>query len=319
MVRNLNEKFKYPICGSLRIGEKNEKNIPRKLDYFTVHKDKNTTDDVIKQFNSKYDKPKQLIIKFLTDEPLQIDYLKYGKSGLLCKGDGEKAHFKTDNNDWSECECSENCEHRGIECKLTGRLFFIIKDINIGGLWRLQTQSYNTIQNFLTTLNFLKDMGIDIKQKEFRITTEENKAIVNGKVNKFTTISLRMIENTNETNIAESKEEKNTLPREDKRESSENILPKNDNMEVINNKEDCENYLTLVEIKDVCKGDKTIKQAVFCNMKDELITLLIHPNIQNEVCNWEIASVISPQNIYEKNNCKILKEYKEILIIKKAV
>lgn len=317
MVRDLSERFKYPICGSLRIGEKNEKNIPKKLDYFTVHKDKHTTDEVIKQFNSRYDKPKQLTIRFLTDEPLQIDYLKYGKSGLLCKGDGEKANFKTDN-DWNECECSENCKHRGIECKLTGRLFFIIKDINIGGLWRLQTQSYNTIHNFLTTLNFLKDMGIDIKQKEFRIATEENKAIVDGRVNKFTTISLRMIENTNETSIIESQEEKNTLTGEDEKESSKNILSKNNN-EVINNQEDYENYLTLVEIKDVCKGNKTIKQAVFCNMKDELITLLIHPDIQNEVCNWEIASVISPQNIYEKNNCKILKEYKEISIIKKAV
>jgi hypothetical protein len=53
MVKDLEAKFKYPIAGSLRIGEKNEKNIPKKLDYFTVHEDSHTITDVVNQFNSK--------------------------------------------------------------------------------------------------------------------------------------------------------------------------------------------------------------------------------------------------------------------------
>ena len=55
MVKDLETKFKYPIAGSLRIGEKNEKNIPQRLNYFTVHEDSHTIPNVVEQFKSKYD------------------------------------------------------------------------------------------------------------------------------------------------------------------------------------------------------------------------------------------------------------------------
>ena len=42
-------------------------------------------------------------------------------------------------------------------------------------------------------------------------------------------------------------------------------------------------------------------------MKDELIEVLIHPDIVEEVCKWEVASAIIAVNIYEQNNYKILK------------
>ena len=66
--------------------------------------------------------------------------------GLQCKADGEKASYKDKTtNEWCECECSEDCKYRENECKLTGKLDFIIKDLDIGGVWRLQTRSRNTI------------------------------------------------------------------------------------------------------------------------------------------------------------------------------
>ena len=77
--------------------------------------------------------------------------------------------------------------------------------------------------------------------------------------------------------------------------------------------------MTLVEIKDLTKGEKKAKLATFCTMNDELIDVLIHPNIEAEVCKWQIASVILPTDLYEQNNYKILKEYKDMGIIKKAV
>lgn len=325
MVRDLETKFEYPIAGTLRIGEKNERNVPQKLDYFTVHEDTHTIKSVVNQFNSKYDKPKELVIKFLSDNPFEVSYVRYGKSGLLCKGDGENAKCK-EKEVWNECKCSKECTYRGKECKLTGRLNFIIRDLNIGGLWRLQTQSYNTIQNFLATLNFLKYTGVDIKQKEFRIATEENKAIVNGKVNKFTTINLKMIENVNKSNtednkihsnIIESKETK-ILEKENKEDlsfSNEQVVSKELDLSI----DDYEKCLTLIEIKDITKGNKTGKIATFCNMKDEIITFLIHPDIINEFCEFDIQSTIVATDVYIENNYKILKAYKEINVIKKAV
>ena len=323
MVKDLETKFKYPIAGSLRIGEKNEKNIPQRLNYFTVHEDSHTIPNVVEQFKSKYDKPTELIIKFLTDDPFETSYLRYGKSGLLCKGNGESAICKGEK-EWTECACSKECEHRGVDCKLTGRLYFIIKGLNIGGFWRLQTHGSNTIDQILMTLNFLKCMGVDIKQKEFRLATEEKTSIVNGKVNKYTTVNLKMIESSeSKTNV----EKEQTIPEENKTENTNQIQEKNETKtkEVktketkVNPEDEFEKCLTLVEIKDLTKGEKKAKLAKFCTMNDELIDVLIHPSIEAEVAKWQIASVILPTDLYEQNNYKILKEYKDMGIIKKAV
>lgn len=73
MVKDLETKFMYPICGSLRIGEKSEKNVPKKLDYFTVHKDTHTDQEVVEQFKSKFNKPKELVINFLSNEPFETN------------------------------------------------------------------------------------------------------------------------------------------------------------------------------------------------------------------------------------------------------
>ena len=328
MVKDLETKFKYPIAGSLRIGEKNEKNIPQRLNYFTVHEDSHTIPNVVEQFKSKYDKPTELIIKFLTDDPFETSYLRYGKSGLLCKGNGESAICKGEK-EWTECACSKECQHRGVDCKLTGRLYFIIKGLNIGGFWRLQTHGSNTIDQILMTLNFLKCMGVDIKQKEFRLATEEKTSIVNGKVNKYTTVNLKMIESSeSKTNV----EKEQTIPEENKTENTNQIQETKEiktkevkqketkaKKETSNPEDEFEKCLTLVEIKDLTKGEKKAKLAKFCTMNDELIDVLIHPSIEAEVEKWQIASVILPTDLYEQNNYKILKEYKDMGIIKKAV
>ena len=273
----------------------------------------------------------------MSEDPFETQYLRYSNTGLLCKGDGESAIAKGDDK-WEECECSKECNFRGNKCKLTGKLFFIIKDIDIGGLWRLQTQSYNTIQNILTTLNFLKCMNVNITEHNFRLITEEKQAIVDGKVNKFTTIKLKMIVNTRENTdnlkekvnvISEEKLKEDTLKKKndvvleedekinavnEKKDNSSNEKTKkevskrpkakqekkdNDSSDVL---DDYENCLTLVEIEDVVKKDKTAKKAIFCTMKDdEKIELLLHPDITDEVCSWVPSSTILPKEIYEQN------------------
>ena len=276
----------------------------------------------MEQFKSKYDKPTELIIKFLTDDPFETSYLRYGTSGLLCKGDGEKAICKTKNG-WTECACSKECQYRGKECKLTGRLYFIIKGLNIGGFWRLQTKGANAIDQILMTLNFLECMGVDITQKEFRLATEEKTSIVDGKVNKYTTVNLKMIEGSeSKTNV----DKVQTIPEENKTENTNQIQEKKETKtkEVkvketkVNPQDEFEKCLTLVEIKDLTKGEKKAKLAKFCTMNDELINVLIHPSIEAEVVKWQIASVILPTDLYEQNNYKILKEYKDMGIIKKS-
>ena len=138
-----------------------------------------------------------------------------------------------------------------------------------------------------------------------------------------------MIEGSSKTNVEvintelnETKSKEITVkPKEIHRvelKEKEQLKQEEQKIEITSNDE-FEKCLTLVELKDITRGEKIGKQAVFCNMKDELIELLIHPDILEEVCKWEVASVIIPVNIYEQNNYKILKEFKDVEIIKKAV
>lgn len=334
MVKDLETKFMYPICGSLRIGEKSEKNVPKKLDYFTVHKDTHTDQEVVEQFKSKFNKPKELVINFLSNEPFETNYLRYGKSGLLCKGDGEKGYCKNESN-WEECDCSKECSFRGDECKLTGKLFFVIKELDIGGVWRFQTQSFNSIQNILTTLNFLKCMGVDITNHDFKLITEEKKAIVDGKMNKFTVINLKMIVNSKSevlkksTNTSKNDKQLNEKTENTNNKQNESISTEilstdkentKENKEMLDLHDEFEKYLTLVEINDVKQNGNNISIAKFCTMKDdEVIKLLLHPDIVEKVKTYLPSSCILPIEIYEKNGNKILKNYKEIEIINKAV
>lgn len=350
MVKDLTTKFEYPIAGSIRIGEKTEKSIPKRLDYFTVHEDTHTTKEVVNQFNSIYKNPKELRIKFLSETPLEINYLRYGKSGLLCKGDGETASALVDKQ-WKECQCSRECTHRGNECKLTGRLHFIIKDMNIGGLWRFQTQSYTSIENIMATINFLKCMGVNLTEKEFRLSTEEKTALKDGKTVKYTAVNLKMIENNCKNSLITEEEKQENKPAEiisnntieekklkkAKKVEKEEIKPeikvseepkdevkiteveKTEESEKVQDLDDFEKVLSLIEIKTEMVGDKEIKTASFCTMTNEVIDLLLHPEIVDQVSNYSPSSAILPIEIYEKNNKKILKKFKEIEVIKKAV
>ena len=68
-------------------------------------------------------------------------------------------------------------------------------------------------------------MGVDIKQKEFRLATEEKTSIVNGKVNKYTTVNLKMIESSeSKTNV----EKEQTIPEENKTENTNQIQETNE-------------------------------------------------------------------------------------------
>lgn len=244
MVRDLETTYNYPLVANIRIGEKDGKR-PKGLNYFTAHEDKHTNTDVVEYFKEHFgEKPKEITINFLVDEPFETDYLRYGKSGLLCKGDGEKASFK-DEEDWNECECSKECEYRGNDCKLTGKLYFVIKDTDVGGIWRFQTRSYNTIMNINRTLNYLKYMNVDIKNNDFRLSVEEQTSIVNGKVQKYNVVNLKM--------IVKNKIKKQSQDKTEQVKNKEEINNIKNNIETKTSKQSKDN---LENISDSCKEEQ---------------------------------------------------------------
>lgn len=346
MVRDLEMTRSYPIAGTLRIGEKKE-NRPTSLNYFTVHEDTHTTDDVTQNFNFIFgEKPREVIIRFLSDDPFETDYLRYAKSGLQCKGNGETANYldKT-KKEWCECKCSKDCKYRGNECKLTGRLLFVIKNVDIGGLWVFQTRGYNSITNILRTLNFLKCMNVDIKEKDFKLIIKEETSNEGGEIKKYTSVELKVIvskeelmkkksdnnpevkEETQEI-IPEQEEPKTKKKSETKKNKTEDSVTTEEKEEkeqnesnqestINTNADDFEKCLSLIEVHDLTIKDKVYKEAAFCNMNDQTEKLIIHSSILDEVLTWEIGSAIIPTKILEKNGFRTLTEYKDLGIMKK--
>ena len=96
-------------------------------------------------------------------------------------------------------------------------------------------------------------------------------------------------------------------------------VEKTEESEKVQDLDDFEKVLSLIEIKTDIVGDKEIKTASFCTMTNDVIDLLLHPEIVDQVSNYSPSSAILPLEIYEKNNKKILKKFKEIEVIKKAV
>ena len=223
--------------------------------------------------------------------------------------------------------------------------------MNIGGLWRFQTQSYTSIENIMATINFLKCMGVNLTEKEFRLSTEEKTALKDGKTIKYTAVNLKMIENNYKNSLITEEEKQENKPAEnisnntieekkpkkakkvEKEEKTEPEIkvseePKDDNKveekeveqtDTVQDLDDYEKVLTLVEIKTEMVGDKEVKKATFCTMADEVMDFLLHPEIVDQICNYAPSSAILPVEIYEKNKNKILKKFKEIEVIKKAV
>ena len=113
----------------------------------------------------------------------------------------------------------------------------------------------------------------------------------------------RQEDSEQEKSVTKSKVEEKPIPSEKTKKTDE-----------IDEYEKC---LSFVELQDLKIKDKVFKKGIFCNMKDEMVELIIHDDILEEVNTWEIGSAIIPVNILEKGNFKTLKEYKELGIIKK--
>ena len=373
MVRDLETTYNYPIVANIRIGEKDGKRL-KGLNYFTLHKDSKTNNNIVEYLKKTLgDEPKEIIIKFLSDEPYDEAYYRYKKSGLWCKGDGKKANFRNENN-WNECECSKDCSYReNNECNQIGKLYFVIKDEELGGICCFQTKSHYSMNNIKKTLAYCRAMNIDIKEKYFRLSVEEQ---TNIKMQKYNVIKLSLdlskkvqktLENEekneninsdivkktskqskeNLDNVGKCEEESkkgqvvDNKPKkkleceketdniktdvsqkdsEQSKEKSENISSrenheKESREEQIDNNE---NIVILYDLHDLTKGEKVVKEANFCNMNDELITVLIHPSIVDEVNKWQESSAIIP-TIEKQGKYNVLTGYKDVGILKKAI
>lgn len=199
MIHGLGKRKRLQRIGKIRIGEKDERGLPRSLDYFRIVVDsgfEEVTEDIWKKYGKK---PKKLVV-YLPASPEKDEvwspwYRRYGRNGLLCKGDGLVGHEVGQNGEMVERPCAEKgCpfakpdEKGRIACKPTGILSLKIYEIDHPGTFHLTMRGWTQVDlahNFLMSL--VKRHGEEVAGQPFSIHTER----VKGQKGVFTRIIFK--------------------------------------------------------------------------------------------------------------------------------
>jgi len=155
-IKGLSEKRRLPRLGKIRLGIKKKSSktgaeYPAEVPYFVV------PDEVRKVYG---DKPTEIDVMFPLDDidtVFPVSYKFYGSGkGLKCNGDGEIAYCadeKTKEVIEKKCPC-EQLENG--KCKQSGTLSVILQKINVGGVYQINTSSFNSIVDLASGIDYVR-------------------------------------------------------------------------------------------------------------------------------------------------------------------
>lgn len=173
-IKGLSERRRFSRGGKIRLGEKKVSakgaEYPSKLDHFLADFD---DPEVEKEFYTRFGpEPKRIQIAFPSEDPEQVfpQYYKcYGASGLLCKGDGDKALQRSSDEHQAElleidCPGPDECafamarKDKGGRpgCNKVASLVFFIPALPVMQVFQIDTKSYNSIVNINSQLEVLR-------------------------------------------------------------------------------------------------------------------------------------------------------------------
>lgn len=190
------------LIGKIKIGEKNQQGNPVSLDYFRAtgkHED---------EFKRKFgDKPQSIQIIFVNDESLDVRYeLRQGKK-LFAYSDGEMVFaFDKDRNEYVLQEKGFDVLGAKFSNKLEKnwekvlRLYFIIPDLKIWGLWAFETKGVeSTIPNIEGCYDYIKDRAGTVVNIPFDLVVEKVVSQKPESKNKFPVVN--MVANLSDTSL----------------------------------------------------------------------------------------------------------------------
>lgn len=173
-IKGVSDIRRPPRVGKIRLGvkavsQKTGKEYPTAVDYFVVDPEdgitsKGAADSFLKVYGEK---PRELDIMFPCDDPPIFfpQWLKrYGSgSGLLCKGDGEKAQMvDKETGELVEIECNpQECEHYNSNppsCRRDATLQFLLPKVSGLGVWMIDTTSFYSIVNINSAVHFIQSI-----------------------------------------------------------------------------------------------------------------------------------------------------------------
>lgn len=205
-IKNLSEIKRLNRVGKIHLGVKAKSSrgseYPKAVDYFVVKADESTPQTAVDAFKKVYgDNPKELKIMFPVNSVRSFwDYyyksyvrVADGSGKLICKGDGEKAerlNYETGEILEIDCPTPEECPYavdkRGnrTQCRKIGSLQFILPDLEILGVWQIDTSSFNGIVSLNGGIEIVRTLtGGRIAGIPLYLKIVPRKALVAGKQN----------------------------------------------------------------------------------------------------------------------------------------
>lgn len=109
--------------------------------------------------------PKELPVILLYESPsdsFPVYYVEYGATtGQKCVGNGEQADERVGSREWKKVKCpcaklKDDKNTRGA-CTLTGSLLVCLYDVNLAGLYQIDTGSYHSIMEVRANMEYCRE------------------------------------------------------------------------------------------------------------------------------------------------------------------
>lgn len=193
-----------PIAGSIRHGEKQEKNgktKPVELGHFVAKIQDVAMEHLKTKFQERYNNSKILNVYFIDEDPLTIRRVRYNQSGTACYCllDQTKGKEKVGKK-WTEKECQDTCEHRSAPegkkpaCTVEVTLKFMIPEISQDRIWYLKTSSYYSIRNISSYITLQKKLNNSLVGN-YKLFLKPKETVIDGKT--FNNFVLDIVKNDN--------------------------------------------------------------------------------------------------------------------------
>lgn len=170
---------------------------------------------LVDKFGKTYsDKPKQLKVRFFSEDPFTVRNARYNQSGLVCYCmQGQKIGKEKVKNVWQEKECSQTCEYATSEdgqkavCTEEGTLKFLLPEISQDRIWIMKIRGITVINRILDYITSQKILGNSLIG-DFYLNLKKEEHIRQSDGTKFNnyTIDILKCENNSENILLENQE-----------------------------------------------------------------------------------------------------------------
>jgi hypothetical protein len=210
-IKGISDKRRLPRLGKIRLGikkvsKKTGKEYPAEAPHFVC------PPEVKRVYGEK---PTELDIVFPVENPevfFPQSYKAYGSDQRLkCKGDGETAirlNPETGELEERDCPCEWLEENK---CSLRGHLMVLLPRVSMGGVYQIDTGSYNNIVNINSYIDYLKALVGRVSLIPLKLRRVEQ--VVNspeGKARKHYLLQLELPADFQM--VAKMRQEKNYIP-----------------------------------------------------------------------------------------------------------